>query len=178
MQAIERVGVSHPECCEANNANGQCEYRRVSGSRNCPVHAGGAAVGGQEKRELTNLRLNSLYGNRAKELSGKGSVKNLTDEIALMRVALETIFNMIESANDMFIHVDKIDKLTSGIMKLIESWQKIQEKNKELLGRETVMAIFDQLIEAIVLRVKDPDVVKALADDGYNIIIKALGKEE
>lgn len=173
--AIERVGITHPEVCQSRTANGPCEYRRVPGSLNCPIHAGGNAEAAVEKRDLLNLRINTVWGNRAKEIAGKGSVKNLTDEIALMRVTLETMFNTINSGPELLLHVDKIDRISVTIMKLVESWQKIQEKNKELLGRETVISIFDQLIEAIVVRVKDPDVVKDLAEVGYDIIMKALG---
>lgn len=175
MAEVERVGIEHPEVCQERTVHGPCEYRRVPGSLQCSIHAGGSAEKGMQKRELLNLRINTVWGDRAKEIAGKGSVKNLTDEIALMRVTLETMFNTIQSAQEMLLYVDKIDRLSSGIMKLVESWQKIQEKNKELLGRETVIAIFDQLIEVIVTKVKDPDTVKELAEDGYNIIMKALG---
>lgn len=177
-QAIERVGMSHPECCEDRNVNSQCEYRRVTGSRFCPVHAGGNAEKQMEKRELLNLKINTVWGDRAKEIAGKSSVKNLTDEIALMRVTLESMFNTIETPREMLLYVDKIDKMSNGIMKLIESWQKIQEKNKELLGRETVISIFDQLIEVIVANVSDPDTLKKLADEAHGIITKALASQD
>lgn len=177
-QPIERVGINHPDCCQANNAHGQCEYRAAPGSKNCPVHAGGTAEKAKAKRELLNLRLNTAFGKRVGEIRNSGNVKNLTDEIAMLRTALEAIGNMIESQNDVLVYVDRIDKLAASISKLVDTWQKIQEKNKELMGRETVLALFDQLMDCIVQRVTDPDALRALADDAHGIVMKGIGGNE
>lgn len=176
MAKLERVGLDHPECCQGTTGQGGCEYRQSPGSLYCGIHAGGAAQKSAERAELRNYQLNSAYAKRASDMSKSSAVKNLTDEIALMRVALETVFNSINNPNEMLLYVDKIDKLANGIQKLIESWQKIQERNRELLGRETVLAIFDNLMEKICERVTDPDVIQALATDGYEIISKGMGE--
>jgi hypothetical protein len=176
MAKLERVGITHPEVCQGNTGQGPCEYKRSPGSDYCSIHGAGASIKAQERAELRNLRItNATYGQRAKEIAGSGGLKNLTDEIALMRVSLEAIFNNINNANEMLLYVDRLDKLANTISKLTESWQRLQEKNKELLGRDTVLAIFDQLMEKIVERVTDPDVIRSLAEDGYNIIAKGLG---
>lgn len=172
---IERVGANHPDVCQGNTGKGPCEYRQVPGSPFCSIHGAGNSVGNTARRDLRNLRLNSTFGQRAGELASSTGVKTLTDEIALMRVTLETVFNGIKDGNEMLLYVDKIEKLTKGIQSLVESWQKIQEKNKELLDRTTVTAIWDQLIGLIVDKVEDPDVVRAIAEEGMEIISKATG---
>lgn len=171
---IVRVSANDPQRCQGSTKNGPCYYKQVSGSTCCPLHGGAASELAQDKRELRNYRLNTAAGERAKEMSGSGDVKNLGDEIHLMRAALETVFNNIQSPNDMMIHMDKIHKLTDGIGKLAATWQKLEKENKELLGRDTVLMIFDQLLSKIAERVNDPDVVAALAEDSFDIISKCL----
>lgn len=175
MAKLQRVGPDHPEACQSNTGNGPCCYKREPNSLFCAIHGGGASSAAGERRELQNYKLNSVFADRASQLSNSPRIKSLTDEIALVRTALETVFNSIKSENEMVLYVDRIEKLSTTVSKLITTLQNIQEKNKELLGREVVMSIFDQILEKIVQRVGDPDVIKCLADDAYEIILKGIG---
>lgn len=174
MAKLTRVGPDHPRACQGNTGSGPCSYEQEPNSLFCSLHGGCATSAGHARRELKNYKLNDLYGTRTKELASSPGIKNVTDEIALLRVSLETIFNSIKSENEMLLYVDKIEKLTKGIQGLIETLQKMQEKNKELLGRDTVIAIFDALMEKICERVRDPDIILALAEDGHGIIARGL----
>lgn len=176
MAKLNRVGPDHPRVCQGNAGSGPCCYEAMDGALFCGLHGGGPAGAGQIRRELKNYKLNALYGDRVKEFGNSPGIKSLTDEIALLRVSLEVIFNSIKSENEMLLYVDKIEKLTKGIQGLLETLQKLQEKNKELLGRDTVIAIFDALMEKICERVHDPDIILALAEDGHGIIARGLSQ--
>jgi len=175
MAKLQRVGPDHPEACQGNTGNGPCCYKRDDNSLYCSIHGGGSSSAAGERRELQNYKLNSAFAGRAQDFSNSPRIKSLTDEIAILRTSLETVFNGIKNENEMLLYVDKLDKLATSISKLIMNLQNIQEKNKELLGREVVMSIFDQILEKIVVRVGDPDVIKCLADDAYEIILKGIG---
>jgi hypothetical protein len=173
---LERVGSDSPHCCQGETGSGPCVYKAVPGSKFCSLHGGGCTALAQDRQELRNYQLSvAKFADRARSLGSSPGIKNLSDEIALMRVTLETVFNSISSENEMLLYADRIEKLTHGIQKLVESWQKIQERNNELLGREQVMAIFDALLIKIVEKVKDPDILKQLAEDAFEIITKGLG---
>lgn len=176
MSKFRRVGSDHPRVCQGNVGTGPCCYEAVEGAQFCSLHGAGATGSGQARRELKNYRLNNIFGDRVKELGASPGIKSLTDEIALLRVSLEVIFNSIKNENEMYLYIDKIEKLTKGIQSLLETLQKLQEKNKELLGRDTVIAIFDQLMEKICERVHDPDIILALAEDGHGIIARGLSQ--
>lgn len=170
--SLKRVGPDHPSCCQRQTPTGNCDYQAVPGGLYCALHGGSGGAAAEERRELRNFKLNSAFAGRAKELGNSPAIKNLTDEIALMRTALEVIFNSIKSEHEMLVYSDKIEKLTKGIQNLIESLQKMQEKNKELMSRDRVMQIFDDLMTKIVERVSDPDVIAHLANDSFEIISK------
>lgn len=174
MAKLERVGPDHPQACQGGK-NGPCPYKAEPGSDRCSIHGGSASSAASKRLELKNYKINSLYAERAADHASSPVVKNLTDEIGLMRTSLEVVFNSISSASEMLLYVDKIQKMTEGISKLITTLQTLQEKNKELLGRDTVMSIIDQILEKIVLRIDDPDIIQALADDCYQVVVKATG---
>jgi hypothetical protein len=174
MAKLNRVGPDHPRVCQGNTGTGPCCYEAMPGASFCGLHGGGNAAAGQARKELRNYKLNSIYAERTQELGSSPNIKNLSDEIALLRVSLEVIFNSIKSENEMLLYVDKIEKLTKGIQGLLETLQRLQEKNKELLGRDTVVQIFDALMEKICERVQDPDIILALAEDGHGIIARGL----
>lgn len=174
MAKLERVGADHPQACQGGS-NGACVYKSEPGSDRCSLHAGSAKSAASKRAEHRNYKLNALFGDRANQLADSPKIKSLTEEIGLMRVALETIFNAITDANSMLLYADRIEKMVKGIQNLVTTTQSLQEKNKELLGRETVMSIIDQILEKIILRIDDPDIVKALADDCYEVVLKATG---
>lgn len=177
MTKLTRVGPDHPRVCQGNTGAGPCSYESEFGSVFCSLHGAAGSTKATEKRELRNYRLNSAFADRADGLAKSPGLKNLTDEIALLRVALETIFNGIQNANEMLLYSDKIEKLAKTITSTVESLQKLQEKNKELLSREQVLVIFDSLMNLIVQHVKDPDALLQLAQEGSNVISKGLGCE-
>lgn len=176
MSKLNRVGPDHPRACQGNTGNGPCCYEAMEGAQFCGLHGGGGTSAAQARRELKNYKLNSIYSDRVKEFGNSPGIKSLTDEIALLRTALEVIYNGIKTENEMLLYSDKVERLAKSIQGLLETAQKLQEKNKELLGRDVVIAIFDSLMEKICERVSDPDVILALANDGYNIIAKSLSQ--
>lgn len=175
MAKLERVGADHPEACQGNTGNGPCSYKAETPSRFCSLHGGAMAAVSDEKVQLRAYKLNAIHGERARAHSSNDNVKNLAVEISLLKTTLESVWNGLATANDMLIHSDKIEKLTTAIGKLVVAWQKVQEQNKELLGRETVLALFDALMEKIVEHVEDPDVIRKLAEEGHGILTRGLG---
>lgn len=177
MAAIQRVGVDHPDVCRGNTGAGPCEFLQVPGSPYCPVHGSSTSQISAEKAELRQYKLNSIFATRAKDFHKSNNVKNLGDEIALMRTTLEAVFNHLNGPNELLLYCDKIEKLANGIAKLIESWQKLQERNKELMAREEVIALFDGLLNKILERVTDPEVIAMLAEDCRVILERGLGEQ-
>jgi hypothetical protein len=79
----------------------------------------------------------------------------------------------MSSANDVLLYSDKIEKLSKEIRGQIETLQKVQERNKELMSREHVMSLMDQMVGIMVGVIKDPDDLRNLADQ-VEIIVKEV----
>lgn len=171
---IERVGAMHPEVCQGTKGSGPCEYRRVPGSEFCHLHGSAASQKKIEAKDLRNYRLSSMFGDRAVQMSGGTAIKSLSEEIGLLRSLLEVIYNSLTSQNEALMYSDKIMNLSKEIRSQVETWQKLQERNRELMARDQVIALFDQLIERIVTYVQDPDILRNLADDAHQILTQGM----
>ena len=176
MSNFERVGPRHPEACQGNTGNGRCNFRAVAGSQFCPIHGGGIARAANQRQELRNYTLSTIFGKRAAELASSTHLKDLTDEIALMRLSLESVLKLCKSDTDFLLYNDKIATSLKTVQSLIESMQKLQEKNKELVDRQTLMAVADDILSIILNYVGDPDRQKECGEAIYGCIINRLGE--
>jgi hypothetical protein len=171
---LVRVGLRDPHKCQ--HAGG-CSYRAVTGSTLCPLHGGASTALAAERREVRNIILQGEMGTRAEEMRRGGRLKDLTDEVILARVVLEGLARNIKSPTDYVIFSDKLMNVMKTTQGLVESLQKLQEKNRELVDRTTLFTIAEGILGVIAQYITDPDNQRAAGEDIYAIIIKGLGGE-
>lgn len=114
---------------------------------------------------------------RADQMREGGRLKDLTDEVILARVLLEGLAKNIKSPSDYVIYSDKIAGVLKTTQGLVESLQKLQEKNKELVDRTTLFTIAEGILGVISQYVTDPDKQVAAGQEIYELIVKGLGGE-
>lgn len=175
--ALERVGARDPMRCKKSNGTTACFYKCVGGSDFCNLHGGGAAVGAVHRQELRNIILQGEMGKRAGEMLRGGKLKDLTDEVILSRVLLEGLLRNIKGPTDFIVYADKVNTTLKTTQSLVESLQKIQEKNKELVDRATLFAIAEAILGVITTHVDDPDTQRQIGEEIYAVIVKGLGGE-
>lgn len=173
---IERVGSKHPECCQHSGTAGQCPYRSVPGTGYCPMHKGNVKARSINNQELRNLKLFGLNAARAAELTNSSSLKHLGDEIAITRLTIEKILNRIQDDNDFMIYSDKISNLVRSVQVLVESLQRTQERNKDLIDRESFFAIGDAIVAVIIKHITDPDLLNTVGEEIYGCLIAGMGQ--
>jgi len=106
-----------------------------------------------------------------------GKLKDLTDEIILSRVILEGLAKNIKAPTDYMIYSDKMMTVLKTTQSLVESLQKVQEKNRELVDRATLFAIAEGILGVITANVSDPDTQRKIGEEIYAVIIAGLGGE-
>lgn len=175
--ALERVGARDPMRCKKSNGDVPCQYKCVVGSDYCNLHGGGSTGRALEKRQLRNIILSGEMGQRATDMLNGGRLKDLTDEIIICRVMLEGLVKNIKAPTDFIIYSDKVNTTLKTSQSLVESIQKIQEKNKELVDRATLFTIAEGILGVITAHVSDPDLQRQIGEEIYGVIIKGLGGE-
>lgn len=154
-----RVADDDPTRCHAVNVGphgNQCHMRSVPGSNFCPLHGGVSQENLNKKAALANYRLQQ-YGERVADFANNPEVKNLREEIGIVRMTLETVLNKCQDSNQLLIYSDKISHLVNQVSKLVETCQRMEEKNNNLLDRKVVIVIADSIVTLIGQYVKDPD---------------------
>lgn len=142
---------------------GQCWFVAVPGCKFCIMHGGGRQANDNKAKELRNYRL-TQYACRVGEFSNNPNIKDLRDEIGILRMTLESLLEFCDTPNKLLMYTDKITNLIEKVNKLVESCQRLEEKNNALLDRKVVIVIADSIVTLIGQYIDNPDVLSELGD--------------
>lgn len=156
MAKMERVKEDDPLRCQAVTNMGQCPYKRIEHSEYCIMHGGIKAQERHKKHQYHDYRIQQ-WQERVDELAGSQHVKNLRGEIGLLRMSLEHVLNLAKTPQQLLIYSDKIQSIIRDVKSLVETCQKIEERNKELLSKTEIMNIADAVINIMSSFITDPD---------------------
>ena len=178
-KAILRVDrPDHPNRCQHVNSVGQChnlsvELRDGAGFANfCLVHGGRAALDAQAKAGLRNYRI-TKFRTRLGELRSNEFIKDLRDELAILRMILEEKLNGVQSSTDLILQSGHISELVMKVERLVTSCQKLEDRLGVTIDKAKVIGIAEQIIAIIVTHEKDDAIVEAIAKD----IEKMMGEQ-
>ena len=146
-----------------------CNRETEEGSDYCLKH-GGAFVRKRKKIEgLRNYRLNR-YKQRANELVESEKLKDLRDEVAILRILLEERFNACEDTATLILHSGTISDLILKINQLVTSCHKLDLQLGDMLDREVVMEMADKIIELISEEVNDSEALDRISESLTEIL--------
>lgn len=170
-QKWERVSSpDDPDRCQSATSRGQCMLKRVPGSQYCYAHGGAIAIKAQERRDLKNYKL-TRYHVAVAEKSGSSGLKDLSEEVGILRVIMEERLNSIESTNDLLINTASIMQLATGIQKLVDSLHKIDKELNNLIDREQLLIIAEGIVQVITDAVEDPVKRRLVSEKVLDLIL-------
>lgn len=166
-----------PNRCQGiAGGKGQCWYVAVPGCKFCIMHGGGKQADENKKSALKNYQL-TQYAERVGALATNPNIKDLREEIGILRMTLETVLNQCDTASKLLAYTDKITNLVEKVNKIVESCQRMEEKNNNLLDRKVVIVIADSIVTLIGQYIPDPDVLMELGSKICESIGSAAGGE-
>lgn len=160
-----------PDRCQASGAKAQCPFKAIPGSTYCPRHK----TGNKSRDPLKNYHINQQFLPRMKQLSESEDVKNLREEIALLRMVVETIVNRCEDEFDLSVESDRISKLVGQLQKLVESCHKIEQSSGELMGKTVILNIGGMMVNILSKYVADPSVLDKVGEEIGHAIEASIG---
>lgn len=172
---IERVAENDPNRCQGVTAFGQCQAKAIPGLRFCTMHA---ARGREVQKE--NVHRNYLLGKwQAKVEQKKCSpdLKNLRDEIAILRMLLEERLQQCESPTDLLLHGSAISDLTLKIKAMVESCHKLEEKMGNVLDRQQILDFASRIITILGNELSGQDTILDKISNKILVAIGELGNE-
>lgn len=139
--------------CEAMLRTGQCTQVKIKGCNYCLAHGGTATLKKQEEQALNNYRLNKFQA-RLREMRSSSVIKDLRDEIAILRMMLEEKLNGFQGSTDMLLQSGQIGDIIMKIERLVISCHKLDEKTGCVVDRSTVINMAEQLVSVITKNVQ------------------------
>jgi len=106
-------------------------------------------------------RLNK-WKDRVEEFSGATDIKNLHEEVGILRMMLEETLNQCKDPSDLLRYSARVTSIVDKISNLITSIDRIE--SREALDPATLMRLATEWIAIITCYVTDPDKLEELSD--------------
>ncbi len=158
---IESVPEFHPERCEGLAGNNQCRFRRVKGSKFCPIHDKQA---GKRKERAFHMYLLGKWQARVEELSNHDELRTVNRELGLLRMLLETVVNICDCPNDIEVRSSKIEGLVARIEHLVVTCNTLETKTGKVLDKSALLRIASSIVEIITEFVPDQELCGKIGD--------------
>lgn len=147
--------------CQYIGKQGQCTWKAMPGTSYCKLHGGNIEAARNKKEETRNFQLQTLNIDR---FINSPKIKNLHEEIGILRLTLETILNRCRQDTDLILKSSQIIILVEKIEKLVSSAHKLDVSLNGVFDRAQLYAFVDGVI----------DIVQACAPDKSAEISKEI----
>lgn len=137
------------------------QFLAIPGTEYCPIHTNASDVA-SHRQALYDLKHTQVAAKIA-FMKGHPEARNLTTELALLRVTLESLLNECESPHDFLMNEGAIGRLVGNINSTLVSNQKLEEKVGELLSVDQVITLIQMFFEVVKDFVSDPVQQEAIA---------------
>lgn len=164
-----RADEDSPTRCVTIGASGQCPFEAVPGTKYCARHKGEQALRLKEKKAAERYMVGKWQA-RVNQLSDSPALRSLRDEIAILRVIIETRMKACKSDNDLVMNSQAISDLVTKAGKLVEQCNALEIKTNVLLDKSTALAFSSRIVEIITSHITDPQKQEDISND----IIQAL----
>lgn len=164
-QRWERVAEDSPERCQGViPTKGQCFNRKMENSNFCPAHGGNRANATAKKESLRMYQI-ERYQQRLDTLADHGKLKSLTEEIAILRMILESKLKSCTDDHELMLRSQPISDLVVKIEKLVTSCNRLDLQMGNMLDQTQAIQWMGSIIDVISQYISDPDDLNAIADE-------------
>jgi len=155
METIKFIEGVHREedRCRSTTSKGPCAHLSVKGTERCPHHGANKIIEKHRRLSLGNYNL-TKHKNKIKEMSQMDTLNSLNEEVSMMRLVLEQLWNSCEDEHGMIFNGSAIMEIADKIRKCVESCHKLEMQNNELVPKEkfkefmrTISGIIDSHVE-------------------------------
>lgn len=159
-----KVREDHPDRCQGITRAGQCTNLSLEESEFCGSCGGNRAVSIAKQASLNNYRLGKWQAKMERH-SRSDAVKNLREEIGILRMMLEERFNSIQDNSDLMLQSHVISDLVLKIERVVSSCHKLEGSMGQLLDKAKILHFGGKVIEILGQELNgQEDVMDRIAD--------------
>jgi len=146
---IQRVEEDDPTRCQSRGlGGGQCINKSVPGGTVCMVHGGNKQLQSQAIQAVRNYRLGKFQAELERHADSP-ILKNLREEIGILRMTLEHRFARCEDATDLILQSGPISELVMKIERVVSSCHKLEGSMGQLLDKQAILQFASEMISII-----------------------------
>lgn len=165
-----------PRRCKAILKNGSQCYQISEDENNFCLFHSQLSLEKQIKEETRNYAL-TRFKARVDDFADNPKVKNLREEIGIVRLVLEELLNQCSDAEELLIASSKITMLVGQIQRLVESAHRIENQLGLLLDRAAAMQFAEEIIKIIQDYVPNAEDLGEISEK-IVIALKNVGKSQ
>jgi len=175
-EEISRVEADDPNRCQASNTRGQCLNKAVEGGTVCLVHGGNKQVISIEKKSLRNYQV-AKFQVELNRHADSPKLKNLNEEVGLLRMMLEAQLNQCEDMGDLVLKSHLISDLVTKIERLVKSCHSLESSLGGLMDKQAILTFATKVIDVISNEISD-EVILAKVSDGILRVVGDMGNND
>lgn len=134
--------------CQGVTPKGQCMNVVSEGSKFCPVHGGNRAAMAKEAENVRNYRL-TKFQVRLNAMADSSHLKNLRDEIGILRIVMEELINKCNAPVDLLQMAPQIGDTALKIERLVTSCHKLDKSMGQFLDKSDIMQLGSEIATII-----------------------------
>ena len=170
---MERVtDLADPHRCKGSDATGQCRNLAADGSEFC------LACGGVDRGPARRLRGYYLAqaDDRAKlaHFSQDDSLKSLREEISLVRIMIETVWNSARTDVEKINAYSKVNTFLLTAERLVKTFHTLEQSMGQLIGKPALLRLAKNLCDIVVTGLEGVPDYEARCDEMIPKIIQAV----
>jgi len=154
MAEITKCLEDDPNRCQAIAGSlGQCPNLavRTDGGKYgeyCLAHGGNRFLQAEKQGAIRNYQLDKFKAKLSRHATSP-AIKNLRDEIAILRMVLEERLNKCNDAGDLILQSGPISDMVMKINKVIESCHKLEGSMGQLIDKQAILQFASEVIAII-----------------------------
>ena len=161
----------------AESEEERCQYQQCNhkshGLSNYCTHHGGTNDNSLKQSKAANVYKLQIFQARVDQFATDPNIKNLRNEIAILRLLIETRINKCNDEYDLMLQSAAIATLVTQANSLVTSCHRIETLTGHLLDKQSLAEFAIQVVEIITNEV-EPEQADKIAD----MIIKAMPNED
>ena len=154
---------SSEEQCQATTNRGQCLLRKMPDSEYCAAHGGNRAytTARKEKKRLYQIK---QYKQRMESLADNEAATSYREEIAVLRIMLESKLNKCEDDQQLMLYAPFISDLIVKITKAVDSAARLEQLLGKVLSEDQAMGLISEIMTVITNSINDPAIFEEIAN--------------
>lgn len=177
MENIKSVPADSPNRCQAMTLKGQCVGAKAENSDYCMMHGGNLGAEMKARAGLRNYRL-TVFKARLDQLGDSTEIKNLRDEIAILRLLMEERLNQCKDNMDLIYQSGPISDLVLKIERVVTSCNKLELSTGGLLDKQAIMQFGSEIISVLSNEIKDEVLLARISERLYDTIARTISAQE